>query len=176
LKHWDYPANGYYFLTLVSQNRRDWFGEIDNEKPIYSEFGKIVLNELKQSTNIRQELFLDKYILMPNHLHVIVIIYKNHPVVETHGHASLQHTQRVFIRKPKSISSFVAGFKSATTNKIDNYIDNHNLNIEKFNRNNRLWQPNYYDRIIRNEDELHKTREYIINNPENWDNDKHNKP
>jgi hypothetical protein len=64
----------------------------------------------------------------------------------------------IFQRKPKSISSFIAGFKSATSNEIDNFIDNNGLEISKFNKNNRLWQPNYYDRIIRNKSEYYKRK------------------
>ncbi len=179
LQNWDYSSSGYYFLTLVSQNRKNWFGEIEDEILGHSIFGDIVKRELEISTKIRQELFLDEYILMPNHLHLIVVIKSP---VETHGHASLRNqrppkpnlkikTTGNLHRKPKSISSFVAGFKSSTTNKIDDYIDEQHLNIEKFNRNNRLWQPNYHDRIIRNENELFKIRQYIQNNPNNWQND-----
>ena len=79
-----------------------------------------------------------------------------------------------FQRKPKSISSFIAGFKSATTNQIDDYIDLHHSNIIKFNRNNRLWQTNYHDHIIRNKPEYFKIRNYIQNNPSDWNNDNFN--
>ncbi|MCK9451855.1 MAG: hypothetical protein M0Q90_09205 [Bacteroidales bacterium] len=96
--------------------------------------------------------------------------------VETHGRASLRATTNNipattnnipattnnipattnnittnnFFRKPKSISSFVAGFKSVINSNIDDYIDEHNLNMPKHNRNNPIFQPNYYDHIIRN--------------------------
>lgn len=55
-----------------------------------------------------------------------------------------------FYRKPKSISSFIAGYKSVINTKIDDYIDEHNLGMPKYNRNNHFFQPNYYDHIIRN--------------------------
>ena len=79
------------------------------------------------------------------------------PRVETHGRASL--------RGKRSISSFVAGFKSAATKKI-----NESRNALRIS----VWQPRFYDRIIRNENELHGIHEYIINNPKNWDNDENN--
>jgi putative transposase len=75
-------------------------------------------------------------------------------------------------RLPKSISSFIAGFKSAVNNKIDNLIDEQNLPIPKYNRNNHFFQPNYHDHIIRNNIEFQKISNYIINNPKNWNNDK----
>ncbi|MEZ4914498.1 MAG: transposase [Chitinophagales bacterium] len=112
-------------------------------------------------------------------------------VVETHGRVSLQQQQpkpsdspklpkseslpikrNPPIRLPKSISSFIAGFKSAVNTKIDNYIDKHQLDTPKYNRNNHFFQPNYHDHIIRNQQEHIRISRYIINNPANWDNDK----
>ncbi len=186
LHGWDYSNNGYYFITIVSENRINWFGEIIDGQMNYSDFGKIVLIEWNKSFQIRSELFLNEFILMPNHLHAIIIlkntdsgIIETHGRcidVETHGRASLhQYNENtdnpVFERKPKSISSFVAGVKSATINKIDDFIDEHNLNTPKFNRNNKLWQSNYHDHIIRNKNEYFRIKNYIINNPKNWNSD-----
>jgi putative transposase len=76
------------------------------------------------------------------------------------------------IRLPQSIGSFIGGFKSAVNTEIDNRIDNLKLTIPKYNKNNHFFQPNYHDHIIRNHDEYLKIRNYIINNPKNWKNDK----
>ncbi len=114
--------------------------------------------------------------------------------VETHGCASLQSViqsqiqleissgissqsteqpeKTIFILKPKSISSFIAGFKSVINSKIDDFIDNNNLDIQKYNRKNHFFQPNYHDRIIRNEKEYKQIKNYIIDNPRNWGKDK----
>ncbi|MDC8000776.1 hypothetical protein POV26_06990 [Aequorivita todarodis] len=148
---------------------------------ILSDYGKIVEREWHESFALRKELFLDEFILMPNHLHAIIIIDpvqthgrashtndKTQQTVQTHGRASLR-----FIRKPKSISSFIAGFKSATTNKIDDFIDEKELPIKKFNRNNKFWHSNYHDHIIRNDEAYQKIKNYIINNPAKWDEDKY---
>jgi REP element-mobilizing transposase RayT len=207
MSQWDYSENGMYFITIVCNNRINWFGKIENCKMILSNFGKIVNDEWMKSFEIRNELFLDEYIIMPDHLHAIVLLKKmvdnngsddtvvDNGIVETHGHfpiephgrflvethgrASLSSVEptnnSIFQRKPKSISSFMAGFKSATSNEIDNFIDNNGLEISKFNKNNRLWQPNYYDRIIRNESEYYKRKNYIINNPLKWNDDKSNR-
>ncbi|MGQ1948451.1 hypothetical protein ACT3CD_15255 [Geofilum sp. OHC36d9] len=77
-----------------------------------------------------------------------------------------------FIQNPKCISSFIAGFKSAINSKIDDYIDEKQLNIPKYHRNNHFWQPNYFDHIIRNDQELERIRHYIVRNPQNWQADK----
>ena len=68
----------------------------------------------------------------------------------------------------------MAGFKSAVNTKIDDYIDENNMNIPKYNRNNHFFQPNYHDRIIRNKHEYWRIKNYIKQNPVNWDNDKFN--
>ena len=73
------------------------------------------------------------------------------------------------IRLPKSISSFIAGFKPAVNSQIDNYIDEHHLKIPKYNRNNHFFQPNYH--VIRNHFEYQRIANYIFQNPTKWDND-----
>ncbi len=178
MPHWDYSGNGYYFITIVTQNRVCNLGEIENRKMILSDFGKIIETEWHKSFRIRNELFLDEFIIMPNHIHAIVELKKNDIDIsdgntdtheQTHGRASLQ-----LQRLPKSISSFIAGYKSAINSKIDDYIDENNLDIPKYNRNNHFFQPNYNDHIIRDNVEYHKIKKYIINNPINWKNTKFN--
>ena len=192
---WDYSNNGIYFLTIVTQNRKCIMGNVIIDKNTHpyvslSDFGKIVNNEWIQSFEIRDEIFLDTYIIMPNHIHAIVVLNKNkmndtHDMggthVETHGRASLRANrsnrskqQNQFVRKPKSISSFIGGFKSAVNSKIDDFIDQNNLDIPKYNRDNHFFQSNYHDHIIRNNAEYERIKKYIINNPLKWDNDKFN--
>ena len=224
MPRWDYSGNGYYFITLVTHNRVCNLGIIVEKKyrisMQLSDYGHIVKNEWLKSFELRNELFLDEYIIMPNHLHAIVVLndtgekssccmnnandmndlnktdvtdvthmmdvmdvthvthvthVTNVTNVETHGRASLQSTkkptERTLIRKPKSISSFIAGFKSATNSKIDDYIDEHHLNIPKFNKNNPFFQSNYHDHIIRNDTEYQRIKKYIVNNPFKWNQD-----
>ena len=225
--NWDYSADALYFLTIITQNRECNLGSIVNKEMILSDYGKIVEIEWFKSFEIRDELLLHEFILMPNHLHTIVEIYdQNRGVtnrgdtdrgdvdredvdrgdtdrgdadrgdtdrgdtpVETHGRVSLpprtdeprpiplpyksdiQIKRNPPIRMPKSISSFIAGFKSAINTKIDNYIDLHLLNVPKYNRNNHFFQPNYHDHIIRNDFEYQNISNYIINNPAKWADD-----
>ncbi|PXY39004.1 hypothetical protein DMB65_19735 [Flavobacterium cheongpyeongense] len=105
-------------------------------------------------------------------------------VVEPHGRAVLhpngvvQQLQSIKpnrpVRLPKSISSFIAGFKSAVNTKIDDYIDEHHLPIPKYNKQNHFFQPNYHDHIVRNDFEYQRIANYIIQNPIVWENDKLN--
>lgn len=118
--------------------------------------------------------------------------------VDTHGRAYLHsnHSDRSeqskqttkqfrLYRKPKSLSSFIAGYKSSVTTQINNWIDDmhvranqqntHQCTYQKYNRKNKLWQPNYNDHIIRNDDEYWRIKNYIKNNPKNWTGDKFSK-
>jgi putative transposase len=204
MPQWDYSGNGIYFLTLVTQNRICNLGEIiltNGSQPHIqlSDFGKIVNDEWLKSFEMRNELYLEEYIIMPNHLHAIMVLDNTqinrlddfdgtHGMdavhVETHGRASLnpqpqpqpqQSTNQSNLnRKPQSISSFVAGFKSAINSKIDDFIDDVELDIPKYNRKNHFFQPNYHDHIIRNSIEYQRIKEYIINNPLKWNDDKFN--
>lgn len=176
MPNWDYSKNGYYFITIVTHDRVCNLGQIENDKIKLSDFGKIVETEWCKSFEIRNELILDCHIIMPNHIHAIVVLETNNKElndshdthVETHGRVSLQ----LLIRKPQSISSFIAGFKSAVNSKIDDCIDKYNLGIPKYNRKNNFFQPNYHDHIIRNNAEHQRISEYICNNPINWRKDK----
>lgn len=212
--NWDYDRHGAYFITICTQKMKCILGKIINaaDGPAYmepSDFGKIVDTEWQKSFDIRHELSCDEYIIMPNHIHAILIIdnVQTHGLanaqthgranVQTHGRASLPSPKKIPspktkkipspktipspdyspmpYRLPKSISSFLAGFKSAVNSKIDDYIDKHQLKIPKYNRNNHFFQPNYHDHIIRNETEYERIKNYIINNPANWKGDNFNK-
>ncbi|NLN96715.1 MAG: transposase, partial [Bacteroidales bacterium] len=77
MPRWDYSGDGIYFITLVTQNRECNLGEIIDGHISLSEMGKIVDNEWLKSFDIRDELYLDEYIIMPNHLHAIIILNNN---------------------------------------------------------------------------------------------------
>lgn len=185
---WDYSSDGQYFITLVIQHRHCVLGHITEGTMILNPWGEIILHELLQSFNIRTELRCDNYVIMPNHIHIIITINQSAsqttdiadklPNVETHGRASFSNPspdqQKTFHRQPKSLSSFIAGYKSAINTAIDNAIDNgYNLfpHLGKFNKNNHFFQSNYHDHIIRNQLEYQHINEYIDNNPQKWDDD-----
>ena len=164
LRGWDYASNGHYYITIVTADRKRLFGEIVNGEMVLNDWGRIVYDEFFKSFEMRAELFLGEFVLMPDHLHAIVIMDKtkcmdvgtcgdgshgnvscgdvSHGPVETHGRASLRQRQSQpqqsqpmstpFQRQPQSISSFVAGFKSATVKRIDDWIDANQPAMAKF--------------------------------------------
>lgn len=171
---WDYSWQGCYFITICTAHHECIFGKISNGQMQPSSIGEIVLREWEQSFQIRAELFCNAFVLMPNHLHAIVRIENSAPptipaaAVETHGRASLQMPQPpantgIAYRLPRSISSFVAGFKSFTTKRINEFRNTPKIPV---------WQSRFHDHIIRNDDEYHRIANYIRTNPEKWENDK----
>jgi putative transposase len=178
---WDYSSEAMYFITIVTQNRECNLGDILENKVTLSEWGRIVQEEWLNSFEIRDELFLDEYIIMPNHIHAIIVLINpvrisksvndhiNFPCIPSFH--SRKSDNQEFLRKPKSISSFVAGFKSAVNTKIDDDIDAKGLNIPKYNKHNHFFQPNYHDHIIRNDAEYQRIKRYIIENPKKWPQD-----
>ncbi|MDD5672785.1 MAG: hypothetical protein PHC61_01355 [Chitinivibrionales bacterium] len=177
LPGWDYSAPGYYFVTMCTHDRGCLFGEIIDDTMGLNEYGEIVRDEWLNSFEIRSELIQDKFVVMPNHFHGIVRIVETHGRAsrlengdgcpETHGRASLQSEKQqkngITHRVPKSISSCIAGFKSTATKRI---------NILRKTPRASLWQPRFYDHIVRNDQELFAIRQYIFNNPINWENDR----
>ena len=168
LRGWDYSNDGHYFITIVTAGRQQLFGKIHNGEMVLNEIGQFVYDAFFKSFEIRCELSLGAFILMPDHLHAIIIL--DSMCRDARPCVSTTTTQPQLHRQPQSISSFVAGFKSSTVKIIDDWIDKNNIKMPKFNRNNPLWQSNYYDRIIRNETEYQNIYNYILENPLKWNN------
>ena len=155
LAGYDYRLSGGYFLTICTYDKQCLFGRIDNDRMILNRAGIIVRDEWLKSAQIRQEITLDDYVVMPNHIHGIVFISR-HPNISSRS-----------IAKPsgyaaKSLSSFVVGFKSAATRRI---------NELKGTKGTKVWQRNYYEHIIRNEEDHSRIKHYIRENPVKWSSD-----
>jgi REP element-mobilizing transposase RayT len=173
LRGYDYSQSGLYFITICCYQRECLFGEVINSQMILNNSGELVKEEWLKSAEIRKEIELGGFVIMPNHFHGIVIINQeinknignNQNPLGANGRSPLQtiqSSQQQISMKPKSLSSLIAGFKSATTKKI---------NIIRSTPKNPVWQRNYYDHIIRNDQSLERIREYVQNNPLSWKND-----
>ncbi len=182
LKHWNYSNNGMYFITICTDKMMNYFGKIVDEKVILNKFGKYVEHCWTDIPNHFKYVNIDEFVIMPNHIHGIIGIdnpndsFSNddNSVVETRhalsnnknstketGHAlSLQHP-RFRNQGKNSISAMVGSFKSAVTK----YANKNNIPFK--------WQSRFYDRVIRDENELNNIRDYIISNPEQWEKDKY---
>ena len=172
LKGYDYSQPGAYYVTIVVQNRECIFGDIINGKMALNENGKIVKTEWLKTAEIRKNVKLDEFIVMPNHVHGIIIItdkIKNIPNigknVETTGNVGATGPVAPTAPRlhPNSLGSIMGQFQSIVTKQI------RKLGIEYFS-----WQRNYWERIIRNKNELNKIQKYIRDNPINWESDDNN--
>jgi putative transposase len=162
-KH-DYTGWGYYFVTIKTEGNRRIFGSITNGSVNLSRYGRIVTEEWKRSAFIRGEIRIDEFIVMPDHLHGIVIIdpektYEIHKLLSITSDSLITPTGGAYKNQKASLSSLISGFKSSVTSQI-NKIRNCNQPS--------IWQRNYHERIIRDADELNAVRKYIRNNPLKW--------
>jgi len=172
LPHYDYATSGAYFLTLCAHNKECFFGAVADGIMRLNECGQIVEREWQRSAQIRKELEIGDFALMPNHLHWIVLINENDRArcdiaqEEAHCRAALPEVYHRGSRdrEAHSISSFVAGFKSYTTKLV---------NELRKTPGARLWQPNYFEHIIRNQRQCDTACEYIQTNPLRWELDKY---
>jgi putative transposase len=150
----DYSSNGCYYITIITHERKCIFGNINDGIILLSPAGEVVMNEWNKSFEMRSDFFCDIYVIMPNHIHAIVRIEhldccsKKYP-----------KNNNCLFRAPRSISSFVAGFKSAATKKI---------NEQQETPGKEVWHPRFHDHIIRTEDEYLRIYNYIKNNPLTW--------
>lgn len=150
LQNYDYGQNGMYFVTVCTQNRECFLGEITSGEMKFSEMGKIIETEWAKTSKIRTNVILDEWVVMPNHFHGIVVIENNDSTsVETHINASLQPYKNKFGPQSHNLSSQIhlAGFQ------------------------NFAWQSRFHEHIVRNERTLGRIREYIVNNSCNWETD-----
>jgi putative transposase len=146
LNGYDYSTSGAYFITICTHDREHLFGDIVNEIMELNTFGDLARSHLHQLSQHHSNIIMDESIVMPNHLHGIIIL-----------ESSMDST--------KSIPEIIRGFKTFSAKQINKIRDLRGVPV---------WQKNYYDRIIRNELELDFVRQYIINNPQNWGADTNN--
>lgn len=224
LKEYDYSNEGWYYVTICTNNKEHLFGKVINNKIELNNYGKIVQEEWLKTKEVRDNVDLDDYVIMPNHFHGIIIITHNknanvgatrwvapdeeevapnkavfndsskdnepenppgqqlikeniagHPIKEEHRaghetnqehrarHQSNQENRASHRLAPtiqsNSLGSIIGQFKSVCTKRIKLMLDYPITSI---------WQKNYYEHIIRNEDDLFRIQKYIAQNPLKW--------
>ena len=175
MQFFDYSLPGWYFVTICTKNREHIFGTVEHSETIQSDLGKMA-DEFWLSIPVHfRKIVMDEYIIMPNHLHGIVII-KDGNCIPRVGEHHAQHLRKIESTLPeyleevflwddenprhKLLSRSVGNFKAALTR------DSNRLEKEFCG-----WQRSFHDRVIRNAKELINIRNYIRNNPKNWETD-----
>ncbi|EHC14048.1 transposase [Fischerella thermalis] len=169
----NYAANGSYFITICTKNRDHYFGNVVSGQVHLSVIGKIAQRFWVDIPNHFDYTYIDAYVIMPNHVHGIVVIDRPENVETLHCNVSTQNdvpwdiTQRQFMSnispKPGSLGAIARSYKSVVTRWCRENGHNHFA-----------WQSRFYDHIIRADGSLDRIREYIINNPTKWEEDKNN--
>ncbi len=168
LINYDYSQSGLYFVTICTENRECLLGNVINEKMILNDVGNMIKkwwNKIQNKFNV----ISDENQIMPNHIHTIIHIVGADPCVRPNNKSFVRpnilingsNNELTRGSTPTTIGTMIQWFKTMSTNE---YIKN--VNEKKWKPfNKRLWQRNYYEHIIRNENELNKIRQYIKNNP-----------
>jgi len=156
LPGWDYAGAGWYFVTLCTKNRICFFGDVIDGVMHLSPIGEILAEEWQKTPQIRPKVRLDEWVIMPNHLHGIIVI---EPVVVETPRRGVSTASRL---KAGSLGAIIGQIKSICTKRIwaAGYTDF-------------AWQARFYDHIIRDESSLVRIREYIVNNPAKWQEDRY---
>ena len=164
---WDYGSNAAYFVTICTADRTHDFGEVVDGEMVLTPLGRAAADCWEAIPDHFPFVVLDGFVVMPNHVHGIIIIDKptsdcDGAVVETQNLASLQTTpQNRFGPQSKNLASIVRGYKIGVTK----YARQHNLAFK--------WQPRYHDHVIRNAGEYERIQKYIHENPQKWAEDRY---
>jgi len=185
LQNWNYANEAMYFVTICTQNRENYFGEIVIPANVETqciaslqptEIGKIAHDEWFKTPELRHDMNLElgEFVVMPNHIHGIIIIGANeyntqretqrrdamHGVSTTETNNGNSEYKNQFAPQSKNLASIIRGYKSTVTT----YARKNAIEFD--------WQPRFHDHIIRSADDYHKISNYILNNPAKWQEDK----
>ena len=160
LPDYDYAQPGAYFVTICTADRAHLFGHISEGVMRCNDIGQIVEDEWKRTPEVRSNVKLDAYVVMPNHVHGIVVI--THRMVPR-GESQFAPGERKFESPSHTVGAIVRGFKGAATRRI---------NVHRGTPGQSVWQRNYHVRIIRAQRALYRIRRYIKNNPAQWPRDR----
>jgi len=159
LPGYDYTRGGAYFVTVCTHHRACLFGEIVDDEMRLNKYGAVVHQGWERTGHIRENVEIDMFVVMANHIHGIIVIpgrgtLPRAPTAERFG-------------KPtsNSVPTIIRLFKSTTTKRINEMRSTPGVPV---------WQRNYYEHIIRDDKSLNQIREYIVNNPLQWAMDREN--
>lgn len=163
LQGYDYSNEGVYFITIGTKNRVSHFGKVSHDKVLLSDSGKIVADEWRKTSEIRKEVILGEWVIMPDHFHALLAFKSPKEIagsstVSADGHppvlGEISNYKNAFGRQSKNLSALVRSFKASCTSRIRNKVNP-----------NFAWQRSFHDRIVRSQKELERIEDYIFENP-----------
>jgi REP element-mobilizing transposase RayT len=166
LRGYDYSQAGAYFVTVCVHDRECLFGDIEDGHMRLNDCGKIVESEWLKSAELRLEIECGQFVVMPNHFHGIVHIVGAYGNTPLNGDTPVSNDmrQRAFCHTPlrspsRNLGAMIRGFKSAVGKRM-NEIGN--------TPGAAVWQRNYFEHVIRDEEDYNRIVEYVENNPQRW--------
>ena len=178
LRGYDYRSNGLYFVTLCVQGRAHLFGSIIDSQMILNAYGQVVMDSWLWLAQQYPYVMIDTWVIMPNHFHGILGIgsddrmggsdddnggrggSRTAPTNTAPTNTAPTNTAPTNTRKP--LGRLIGAFKTVSTKQINHLRDTPGAVV---------WQRNYHEHIVRNEDSLHRIRQYIETNPARWTDD-----
>jgi putative transposase len=161
LAHWDYRSRGWYFVTICTYQRKHLFGKVERGEVQLSQVGRIAESELESLSTHYSNVSVEEHVVMPNHVHAIIMIDGTHcfsPSVTTN--LSLDDHG---VPQRGSLSAIVRSYKAGVTRRC------HESGLDQA-----IWQSLFHDHLLRGDKVIAAVREYIRNNPANWQQDKEN--
>ncbi len=168
LPGYDYSQPGAYFVTMVTHGHRCLFGRVEEGEMVLNTLGRVASAQWHQLPYRFADLELGEWVIMPNHIHGILVITGKgeassdkllRPQSESIKDASPLRPNGTI---PGSVGAIIQNFKSVTSRKINSQLSK---------AKEPLWHRNYYEHVIRNEQDLQTITDYIMTNPLNWEKD-----
>ncbi len=156
---YDYNQSGAYFVTICIKDRKCLFGRIENEQLIHNHLGVIANECLEEIPKHFEEVELGEYIVMPNHIHCVILI-----TTDNSENSSIKIMSSTPKRRYEKLPIIVANYKAAVTRRINKEVSDNDFG----------WQISFYDHIIRDDFGLGNIYNYIRNNPLTWNKDLEN--
>jgi len=173
LNNWNYSTPGKYFITICAYKKNNFFGKIENNKIRLKEIGLVAKSNWLEITRHFDNVKLDEFVIMPNHVHGIIEIIKPwNSHVETRNCASLHNDSK------RNIVSSQIDFKKMNNKSnqlVPKIIRIYKGSVQKYANDNKIffgWQPRYFDEVIFDDKRYFQIKNYIKNNPDNWIKDK----
>ena len=150
----DYAGGGVYFLTICAHAKKSLFGRVVDGQMRINRLGRVVQRQWSRTIMLRPRVQQNAFVVMPNHVHAVVSIQQDHA-----GTARRAPTPQFGRPMSRALSTIVRSFKSAATKQIRQMLKSPGIVV---------WQRNYYEHIVRSDDELSRIRWYVQTNPERW--------
>jgi REP element-mobilizing transposase RayT len=157
LRHFDYGNTGAYYVTICTNGRKRFLSVVEGENVKLTSFGNIVKEEIEKTPEMRPNISLGEYVIMPNHIHLVLFFYDR--TAEKLEDVKDKPARTFGGSHGGSLSSVIAHFKSAVTSRIRKEYGKPEAVI---------WQKGFFEHIIRDEKDLFRITDYIITNPINW--------